>query len=203
MIYELITLTAAAGNNKDITAALARNVNSCPGELVAAWATEVGKLNDLLLMRRFDETAGGKPTEFRTGEKHWLSDALPLAQDLQIEQFRMMPYLPDPEPASVAGPIHELRSYHYRPGMLDELLQTWKDPLLARVQVSPAPLVMYSITSRALRFIHLWVYQSYEDRLRTRAAEVAKGTWPPPGGKARWLSQENAILTPLAFSPLA
>lgn len=203
MIYELTTLTAMAGMHKDVINALQAAATTCPPELVAAWATEVGAVNDVLLLRRYDDKqATNAATEFKPGTKHWLSEVLPLTQDVQIEHFRMMPGLPHPAPGKL-GAIHELRSYVYRPGMLDELLASWKEPLARRVQVSPAPMLMYSIDARALRFIHLWVYDSYEQRLAIRAGEVAKGSWPPPGGRARWLSQHNALLAPLSFSPLA
>ncbi|WP_151446476.1 NIPSNAP family protein [Lacisediminimonas profundi] len=202
MIYELTTLTTAAARLKDVVSALDAAASACPAELVAAWTTEVGRVNDVLLLRRYDETSSASgPTEFTPGGKNWLSDVLPMTQDVQIEQFRVVPYMTPPSPGK-AGAIYEMRSYVYRPGMLDELLETWKEPLLNRTQVSPAPLVMYSINSRALRFIHLWVYESYDDRLRIRAGEVAKGTWPPPGGRARWMTQENSLLVPMGFSPM-
>lgn len=202
MIYELITLTTAAAMLKDVTTALNKLAAECPAELVAAWSTEAGRVNDVLLLRRFDETRmPSGATEFKPGVTHWLSSVLPMTQDVKIEHFRTVPYLPEPSPGAL-GALVEMRSYIYRPGMQEELLETWKEPLIKRAQVSPMPLVMYSINGRALRFIHLYAYQDYTHRLQVRAGEVAKGTWPPPGGKARWLEQENALLTPLAFSPL-
>ena len=203
MIYELTTLTTAPAMLKDVMTALDATAADCPPELLAAWMTEAGRVNDVLLLRRYeDQAAPSMATEIRPGEKNWLSDVLPMTVDVQIEQFRALPYMPAPSPAKLGG-LYELRSYIYRPGMLDELLQAWKEPLQKRAQVSPMPLIMYSINARALRFIHLYAYQNFEHRLQVRAGELAKGTWPPPGGKARWLSQENALLLPLACSPLA
>lgn len=202
MIYELTSLTAAAGRLKEVSDALAGVAGSIPGELLAAWTTEVGRVNEVLVLRRYEKAgAPAGASEIVPGGGHWLEDILPLCQDVQLENFRLLPALEHPQPGAL-GAVHELRTYTYRPGMLDELLQSWTDPLLARSRISPAPLVMYSVTGRATRFMHLWIYQSYEQRLAIRAEQVAKGTWPPPGGRARWLAQENALLQPLPFSPM-
>lgn len=199
MIYELTTLTAAPARLKEVLDAVNAAAVNCPAELVAAWVTEVGQINDVLVLRRYADGAGAN--EVKPGGGNWLDPVLPLTNDFKVEQYRLLPDMPAPQPGKF-GAIHEMRTYVYRPGMLDELIATWTPPLKKRVEISAAPLVMYSIGGRATRFIHLWVYESYEERLRIRAAEVAKGTWPPPGGKSRWLSQENAMLIPLACSPM-
>lgn len=199
MIYELSTLTSAPARLKELTEAINGAAANCPGELLAAWVTEVGRVNDVLVLRRFADC--GAASEVKAGGGHWLDHALPLCNGLEVEQYRLLPNTPAPQPGRL-GAVHEMRTYTYRPGMLAELIETWTPSLLKRMQVSPAPLVMVSITGRATRFVHLWAYESYEERLRIRAAEAAKGTWPPPGGRQRWLAQESAFLTPLACSPL-
>jgi hypothetical protein len=199
MIYELTTLTSAPARLKEVLDEVNAAAANCPPELVAAWVTEFGQINDVLILRRFEEPAAA--SEVAPGGQHWLAKVLPLTNGMQVEQYRLLPDMPAPQPGKI-GAIHEMRTYTYRPGMLDELIETWTPPLKKRVQISPAPLVMYSTSGRATRFIHLWAYESYEERLRIRAGEVAKGTWPPPGGRNRWLAQENALLIPLACSPL-
>jgi hypothetical protein len=199
MIYELSTLTSAPSRLKEVIDAVNAAAAQAPAELVAAWVSEVGQINDVLVLRRYAD--GGQANEVKPGGGNWLDAVLPLLSGYKVETYRLLPGMPAPT-AGAHGAIHEMRTYVYRPGMLDELIATWTPPLLKRVEISPAPLVMYSVGGHATKFIHLWVYPSYEERLRIRAGEVAKGTWPPPGGKNRWLSQENALLVPLACSPM-
>ena len=51
-------------------------------------------------------------------------------------------------------------------------------------------------------FVHVWAYNSLDQRAKVRDEARAKGVWPPPGGGDRLLTMENKILMPSAFSPL-
>jgi hypothetical protein len=55
---------------------------------------------------------------------------------------------------------------------------------------------------QANRFIHVWAYESLDQRLAIRNKARETGVWPPPGGGDSLLTQENKILMPAAFSPL-
>jgi hypothetical protein len=50
--------------------------------------------------------------------------------------------------------------------------------------------------------VHIWAYQSLEQRAQVREQARKTGVWPPPGGADRLITQENKIVLPAAFSPL-
>jgi hypothetical protein len=52
--------------------------------------------------------------------------------------------------------------------------------------------------------VHLWGYESFEERTRRRAELIANESWKAYVAKVRpWiLRQENRILTPAPFSPI-
>ena len=55
---------------------------------------------------------------------------------------------------------------------------------------------------KANGFVHIWGYQSMDQRMQIRDEARKKGVWPPGGGGDRLISQQNKIVMPSAFSPL-
>ncbi len=50
--------------------------------------------------------------------------------------------------------------------------------------------------------MHIWPYESLEQRAEVRKRAVEQGIWPPPGGADKWLTQHNKILLAAPFSPV-
>ncbi|MFG1465063.1 NIPSNAP family protein [Xanthobacter sp. DSM 24535] len=195
MTYELTTLTIAPGRMNDALALLPERV---PADLIGAWGTEFGQVNDVLLLRRRTDDAASSTAKPDTG---WLGDMGEWTTHVASESYRLMPFSPVPEPGAY-GPLHEMRRYSFRPSALDELLDTWGQFAPRRLAMSPGLLMMHSVDGDPLTVIHMWAYQSLDQRAALRAQAIAGGIWPAPGGARRWLSQENSLLTPLPFSPL-
>ena len=70
-----------------------------------------------------------------------------------------------------------------------------------REEYSPLVGCWYSDIGGLNKFIHMWSYDSFEERASVRAETRAQGVWPPKGGVAP-VKQENKILLPFDFSPL-
>ncbi|MCY4652733.1 MAG: NIPSNAP family protein, partial [Dehalococcoidia bacterium] len=70
-----------------------------------------------------------------------------------------------------------------------------------RQKYSPLVGAWYSELGSLNTWIHMWAYESYDQRAQVRAETREKGVWPPPGGIAP-LKQENKLLLPLSVSPL-
>ncbi|MEP9365850.1 NIPSNAP family protein [Xanthobacter sp. VNH20] len=198
MIYELTTIHAAAGRVKDV---IARVEAARLDDLVAVWSTEFGRINDVLLLRRFERSASNAETKLLLGRADWLSALSAVTVDIDVTQFQMVPYVCDPQAGSY-GALHEMRTYVFRLGTFNELLETWKKYLPRRAMMSPAPIIMYSITGNLQKIVHIWTYENFEQRTLVREKALDEGVWPAPGGAERWLSQENALLKPAIFSPL-
>ena len=60
---------------------------------------------------------------------------------------------------------------------------------------------MTSVT-RAIRFMHIWPYKSFDERARLWGKAVAARLWPPPGGPSYLVSQQVDIYLPAPFSPM-
>jgi hypothetical protein len=53
------------------------------------------------------------------------------------------------------------------------------------------------------KYVHIWAYESFEQRAKVRADMIKKGLWPPknsPKGGLRF--QENKLCLAAPFSPL-
>ena len=51
----------------------------------------------------------------------------------------------------------------------------------------------YSELGSLNTWIHMWAYESYDQRAEIRAETRAKGIWPPPGGIASAHAGEQAV----------
>ena len=99
----------------------------------------------------------------------------------------------------------EMRSYVLQPGKLPEFLRLMagegiaiEQPVLGRL------LGYYSVEIGSVnKVIHLWAYDSFEERQRRRAALAALPQWTQFVPKVLPLIREmhNELLNPVSFSP--
>jgi len=68
--------------------------------------------------------------------------------------------------------------------------------------MSPIALAGHVEHGEANRFIHIWAYQSLDERAAIRNKAREMGVWPPPGGSDTLLTMANKIMMPSAFSPV-
>ena len=94
----------------------------------------------------------------------------------------------------------ELRTYQLRPGTAAECERRFADALPNRDPFSRVAGFWHSETGTLDRVMHLWPYDSLNQRMQVRADAVASGKWPV---KIRDLlvSMESKIIIPAAFSP--
>jgi hypothetical protein len=101
--------------------------------------------------------------------------------------------------------IVEQRTYMLYPGKVPEYLALYEREGLAIQEPILGHLFGYFSTSVGPlnRIVHLWAYESFEERTRRRAQLVANEDWKAFVTKLRPLiqDQENVILEPAPFSP--
>ncbi|MES2184009.1 MAG: NIPSNAP family protein [Pseudomonadota bacterium] len=195
--YELIMLTAAPTRQAQMLADLRGVAETIPG-LLGIFASEFGRVNDVVLIRRApapplpaaDDTFGT-----------WLQSPPASVAEVVVNLYQLAPFVPDPEPG-IYGPLYEFRTYRFRPGTLQELLTTWAQYHPARAALSPGPFVLHAATGNVHTLIHIWGYESLEHRAQVRQEASAGKLWPAPGGRDRWLSQDNALYLADAASPM-
>jgi hypothetical protein len=62
---------------------------------------------------------------------------------------------------------------------------------------------MYSELGGLNKWVHIWPYQTLEERNRVREESRQGGHWPPQGSfRESMVKQENKMLIPAAFSPM-
>ena len=200
--YELATLATSIGAAAKAAPAIEAfsRESDAKGRLLGCWATELGPLNQLIVLRGFDTEADLQTERLRTlrsaspfGCAEWLTA-------LSLDAYAPFPDLPPVRPGSY-GAVYEVRSYILKPGGLAPTLAAWKAALPERVKLSPLVVAMHALDG-PLRFTHIWPYASLNDRAAIRAEAVSRGIWPPKGGPD-WLAEmRSTIGLPTAASPL-
>jgi hypothetical protein len=207
MYYELATLTLPMGT----AAQAAQQVDAfarapdAGGELLACWTSDIGVLNQMIVLRGFADRAALHAERTRT-----LESASPLGcgeiyQRLELASYAAFDWCRPARPSAesgIAGPVYEIRTYGIKPGGVTKTSALWAEALPAREKLSPCVIAMLALDGPP-RFTNIWAYPSLNERSRIRAEAVAQGIWPPKGGPA-WLTTEmvSTIALPTAISPM-
>ncbi|HET9821326.1 MAG TPA: NIPSNAP family protein [Burkholderiaceae bacterium] len=201
MIHELTTLEIKVASNAKVYAALQERLPSAGGTLVGAFASDIGDLSRVMLLRAFTDANAASEAQQRL-----LMDRNPLGcgewlASLQSERFALFPFLAAPQPGAY-GKWYELRTYSLRHGALAETIEAWKAALPARHAMSPCLGVFTALDGEQPRFLNIWAYDSVDARARIRGDAVAQGLWPPQGGPANLTKMQSNLCIPLPFSPM-
>ncbi|HLZ85234.1 MAG TPA: NIPSNAP family protein [Caulobacteraceae bacterium] len=101
--------------------------------------------------------------------------------------------------------IVEMRTYTLHVGQAANYLRLYEAEGLATQTRILGKLVGYYSTEvgNVNQIVHLWAYDSFEERLKRRAALFADPTWLAyiPKVAALIVTQESKILNPARFSP--
>jgi hypothetical protein len=201
VIHELTTLEIKVFSNPKVYAALEARLPSAGGRLVGAFASDIGELSRVLLLREF--ASGDALADARMAI---LLDRDPLGcgewlVGLQSQGHALFPFLEAPRPAEL-GRWYEFRTYALRHGALAETIDAWREAVPARHAMSPLVGAFTALDGEQPRFLNIWAYASVDERARIRAEAVQKGVWPPKGGPANLTKMTSTLATPLPFSPL-
>ncbi|UFN47679.1 NIPSNAP family protein [Roseomonas sp. OT10] len=201
--YEIATLTTTLGAASRAAPAIEAFAGEAgaKGRLLGLWTTELGPLNQILVLRGFETEADLAAERRRTllaanpfGSAEWLTG-------LALDSYVPFPELPPVAPGAY-GAVYEFRTYILKHGGLGPTLEAWKAAVPPRAVLSPLTIAMYA-TDGAPRFTHIWPYPSLNDRLAVRGESVRQGIWPPKGGPP-WLTSDMraTVGLPTANSPL-
>lgn len=191
--YEVSTLTAHVGAimpaGEKLTAIMAAATaffdEAGAGKFVGAWTSELSRQNRLVFLRIFDEREAMEKERrriFMSANPFGCGESL---ARIEVESYAQFPDLPPLIPGA-HGPIYEFRSYELKVGGLAPTLAAWKKAVPDRSKVSPLLTAMYALDG-APRFIHIWPYESHEQRTALRAEAFGTGVWPPKGAP-EWLA---------------
>ncbi|MBE9607145.1 NIPSNAP family protein [Acetobacteraceae bacterium H6797] len=204
MRYELATLSTRPGGVPALIEGV-RTYTASPeagGELLGVFITEIGQLNQVIVLRGFEDDAALNAERLRLlGTANPFNAGAGLTA-MSLDSYRPFPFLPPVRPGKFGG-IYEIRTYAMKLGGIEATAAIWEKTLAARLALSPLTIAMTTLDGPP-RFTHIWPYANLEARGAIRAEAMAKGIWPPKGGPD-WLTGDmrSTIAIPAPISPLA
>ena len=211
MIYEVRTYHVKPGSLPEVEKRFgeAYEKRKKLSEMAAFWHTEIGPLNQIVHIWPYKDIAErGRIRAESLKVEGWP----PKIGEFLLEQRSdiMIPFAISPElkPGKM-GPYFEMRTYTYANGELPLIMKLWESSLPERLKFGPICAAWYSELGGLNKFVHIWPYQTLNQRNEIRDKAKDSGAWPTSakamkeGGRGyNLLAQENKILIPSAFSPL-
>lgn len=203
MLYDLTTLTVRPGTTPAALAGLKEWLagGSPAGELLACWFTELGALNQILLIRGYADAAAvsaDRDAVARSANPFGIAALTTGAVSDSYASFPFMPRIGTGE----CGPVFEVRTYTLKPDGLAKTIALWEAAVPNRIKLSPLLCALYGLSGMTPRFVHIWPYASLDVRQSIRAEAVRAGVWPPPGGPDQLVAQQADIYFAAPFSPI-
>ena len=207
MYYELATMTLPFGTAGN-AATQVQAFSSAPdakGELLGCWFTDIGVLNQMVVLRGFASLADLQAERDRTQKSSSPFGCGDIYQSLEQHSYQGFPWMKPVRPSAesgIAGPVYEIRTYGIKTGGVQPTIDLWAQYVPPREKLSPCVVAMVALDG-PLRFTNIWAYPSLDARGKARADAVAQGIWPPKGGPAHLTTQmSSTIALPTAVSPL-
>jgi NIPSNAP len=203
MLYDVSTITLQPGSTPQGLGKLEAKLaaGAFRGELLACWISDIGALNQILMIRAYPEKDLLEADRLATTMR---SDLLGIGEFIAVssmETYAPFPFLEPMRPGRT-GAFYEVRTYMLKPDALSFTIEAWRKALPDRVKLSPLLIAMHTLTGATPKFMHIWPYNDLDERHRIRTRAVETGVWPPPGGPGRLISQQTDIYVPARFSPV-
>jgi hypothetical protein len=96
--------------------------------------------------------------------------------------------------------IIEVRTYQLKPGSVAEVEKRFGEGLPAREKFSKLAAFWHTEVGPLNEIIHVWTYESFEQRVAIRAQAQKSGAWPPPI-REFIETMQSEIFIPAPFSP--
>ena len=91
--------------------------------------------------------------------------------------------------------LYELRTYNLTPNSVPEVERRFAEKIEARMRLSPMVGFWHTDIGPLNQIVHLWAYESLQQRADVRAQAIADRIWPPDITEFA-VSMESDILTP-------
>ncbi|MEO6320508.1 MAG: NIPSNAP family protein [Polaromonas sp.] len=207
MYYELATMTLPFGTAVQAATNVQAYVAApeAKGELLGCWFTDIGQLNQMIVLRGFADLGQLQAERERTQKSADLFGCGALFQSLEQHSYQGFPWMKPVRPSAesgVKGPVYEIRTYGIKVGGVQSTIDLWEQYVPTREALSPCVVAMVALDG-PLRFTNIWSYPTLDARSKARADAVAQGIWPPKGGPAHLTTaMASTIALPTAVSPL-
>tara|TARA_B110000196_G_scaffold296352_1_gene286644 strand:+ start:967 stop:1587 length:621 start_codon:yes stop_codon:yes gene_type:complete len=205
MIYEVRTYVLKPGSvatfEENFAAALPHREKY--SKLGAFWHTEIGPLNQVIHVWPYESVEERNSVRAEAGkDPNWPPKNDPdMYVSMNSEIFNPAPFMRPLGGNQALGSIYEMRSYTYKVGSINKVIDIWADAVPAREEFSPLAAAMYTDVGGLNKWVHIWAYEDLDQRKNVRAEAIKTPTWPPPT-REFLVSQENKIMVPSSFSPM-
>lgn len=205
MILELTQTTFRPRTTEQVTSAYEGALDERVGlsPLAGFFFVEIGRLNTTVELWPYqDEAERDRVKKAASSLESWP----PRLKDVQLDQETLVleaaPFNPPLTPARY-GPVYEIRTYELAPGTVKDQIAGWGEQIAARAAVSPFVGAFFSDSGGEANdvWVHIWAYNSAEQRQELRAAAQSQGIWPPRRS-APIVAMSNQLVLPAHFSPL-
>ncbi len=210
MIHELRMYTVRPGTVHKVLEAsgtVARRIRGgdAYGKLEGHWFSEIGLLNQYVHLWAYEDI--GEMARLRRelgSQEAWRKEFLPLVRPHILSQrVRILRPALDMKSPDSEGNIYELRFYRLVPGAAAEWTRRMAEDMPAREKYSMNVGLWATEIPNPNEVTHLWVYPSFEERLKARAASQADPVWKEFLAYAAPLVEEmhSTLLIPSPYSP--
>ncbi len=204
MIYEFRTYDLQPRTLPQYQATLEKALSGGRLELSPLFAylySEFGKLNQALHIWPYESIEARFAIRAQSVEKeNWPPATGELLNGQDAEIMFPAPFN-DESITGEHGPFYELRTYTYGTNEVSKVIDAWSKAIDERRKHSPFIGAWYSELGKLNKWVHLWGYESLEQRSRVRAEMIERKIWPAPGGPAP-RTQQSDLFLPFPFSPL-
>lgn len=171
------------------------------GTALGCFSCEFGVLNRFVFLTRYEDAERLTADRLRLLKIDDPYGLEPYIGGIESTAFKPLSFAEPVDPGSY-GPFYEFRSYTIAPGGLAETEAAWAKVMPRRNEMSKLLTIMASIEGAPMKMVHIWPYNSIEDRSRARAEASREKIWPPPGGSAQLTSLKSELFVATAFSGL-
>lgn len=184
MIYEMITLGGSVFARRGLMGARDWIDKAAAGKLLGVWYPEIGTIGNVLLLRGFDSQDELLAERHRALLSEDPFGSASAAVSLTMESYALFPFLSDPLPRAYGGTF-EIRTYHLKAGGLPGTMAGWQAAIEpAHAYTDHLVAAMYALDGSP-RIMHIWGFESMDERNRLRREHYSAGLWPPAGGPER------------------
>jgi hypothetical protein len=167
-----------------------------PGEkLLGSWATEIGPLNQLILLSARDDKNSGAKAEPISSQ---ILQCIVGSEVMELEPRREI------SNRSASGKLYELRQYNFQPDGMDAFFERFERIVPLRETYSEIVGWWKPASGELQQMVHLWVYDSFEHRAAVRAKCMTDQKWLDYLGTVFPLlsTMKSALLLPTFNSPM-